>query len=423
MAVKKPRGTNDFLGKNVLLLEQIEETVRKVCKSFGIGEIRTPMFEYTELFARGVGETTDIVQKEMFTFEDRGGRSLTLKPEGTAGAARAFVENGLISDAQPTKLFYITPCFRNERPQAGRYKQFHQFGAEMYGAYDAKADAEIISLAHTILNELGLKNITLRINSLGCNECRKRYNDTLKTFISKRLDCLCEDCKQRYEKNPLRVLDCKNENCKKALSGAPSVLDSLDDECKTHFQKVQEYLTVMGIPFEVDSSIVRGLDYYTKTVFEFVSDQIGSQGTVCGGGRYDNLIKECGGSAMGAVGFAMGLERIMLLKQAQGSDDQIEDTPDIFIASIGEQGEKKAVSIGYSLRLKGIKAEYDTMGRSLKAQMKYADKIGAKFNICIGDDDIASDCVTVKNMESGEKTSMKLSNITEEIIKTIKENK
>ena len=388
MALKRPRGTNDFLGDKVKLMTKLEETVRDVCKSFGINEIRTPMFEYTELFQRGVGETTDIVQKEMFTFEDRGGRSLTLKPEGTAGAARAFIENGLYSEAQPTKLFYVTPCFRNERPQAGRYKQFHQFGVEMYGTYDASADAEVISLVYEIFNRLGLKNVRLKINSLGSNECRKKYNKVLKDYIGDRLDHLCDDCKSRFEKNPLRVLDCKNKNCKEVLSDAPAVLDILDEECAAHFEKLKASLEAMGIPYEVDKGIVRGLDYYTRTVFEFVSDEIGAQGTICGGGRYDNLVEECGGSPMGAVGFAMGLERIMLVLEAQGLNEVDSNNPLVYIGSIGEKGALKAQEIGYDLRKAGIHAEYDTVGRSVKAQMKYADKIGAVYNVVLGDDEI-----------------------------------
>ena len=385
MALKRPRGTNDFLGDKVKLMTKLEETVRDVCKSFGINEIRTPMFEYTELFQRGVGETTDIVQKEMFTFEDRGGRSLTLKPEGTAGAA------------QPTKLFYVTPCFRNERPQAGRYKQFHQFGVEMYGTYDASADAEVISLVYEIFQRLGLKNVRLKINSLGSNECRKKYNKVLKDYIGDRLEHLCDDCKSRFEKNPLRVLDCKNKNCKEVLADAPAVLDILDEECAAHFEKLKASLEAMGIPYEVDKGIVRGLDYYTRTVFEFVSDEIGAQGTICGGGRYDNLVEECGGSPMGAVGFAMGLERIMLVLEAQGLNEVDSNNPLIYIGSIGEKGALKAQEIGYDLRKAGIHAEYDTVGRSVKAQMKYADKI------------------RLKNMLNGEQREITLSAIEDEL--------
>lgn len=416
MALKRPRGTNDFLGDKVKLMAKLEQTVREVCSSFGINEIRTPMFEYTELFQRGVGETTDIVQKEMFTFEDRGGRSLTLKPEGTAGAARAFIENGLFSEAQPTKLFYITPCFRNERPQAGRYKQFHQFGVEMYGSYDASADAEVISLVYEIFKRLGLKNVRLRINSLGSNECRKKYNRVLKEYIGDRLDSLCDDCKSRFEKNPLRVLDCKNKHCKEILSDAPAVLDILDSECMAHFEKLKASLEAMGIPYEVDKGIVRGLDYYTRTVFEFVSDEIGAQGTICGGGRYDHLVEECGGNATGAVGFAMGLERIMLVMEAQKLNEVSSGAPLIYIGSIGEKGALEAQKIGYDLRKAGIHAEYDTVGRSVKAQMKYADKIGAKYNVVLGDDEIANNKVRLKNMLDGEQREIALSELEKEIL-------
>jgi histidyl-tRNA synthetase len=373
------------------------------------------MFEHTELFQRGVGETTDIVQKEMFTFEDRGGRSLSLKPEGTAGAARAFIENGLFSEAQPTKLFYITPCFRNERPQAGRYKQFHQFGVEMYGSYSAKADAEVISVVYEIFKRLGLKNIKLNINSLGGNECRSKYNEVLKSYIGDRIDGLCEDCKARFEKNPLRVLDCKNERCKELLKDAPAVIDVLDSECTAHFEELKASLSAMGIPYEVDKGIVRGLDYYTRTVFEFVSDEIGAQGTICGGGRYDNLVSECGGNATGAVGFAMGLERIMLVLEAQGSAEAEASHPTIYIGSIGEKGALEAQRLGYELRSKGIYCEYDTVGRSVKAQMKYADKLGATYNIVIGDDELANDLVRLKNMQNGEQREIKLSNLAEEL--------
>lgn len=414
MAVKKPRGTNDFYGDKVKSMASIEALVRDICRNFNINEIRTPMFENTELFTRGVGETTDIVQKEMFTFEDRGGRSLSLKPEGTAGAARAFIENGLHAEAQPTKLFYITPCFRNERPQAGRYKQFHQFGVEMYGSYSPNADAEVISIVSEILNRLGLKNVELRINSLGGNECRKKYNKVLKDYIGGNIEHLCSDCRERFEKNPLRVLDCKNEKCQEILSDVPAVLDVLDDECKKHFEDLQDNLTNMGIPFVVDPKIVRGLDYYTRTVFEFISNEIGSQGAVCAGGRYDNLVKECGGPDMGAVGFAMGIERIMMLLEKQQENNKTSDV-DIFVGSIGEIGNKKAQAIGFELRKNGICAEYDTVGRSVKAQMKYADKIGAKYNIVLGDNEIETDTVRLKNMIDGEQNDIKLSEIINEL--------
>ncbi len=411
MAVKKPRGTNDFFGTDIELMKKIEDTVREVCDAFGVREIRTPMFEYTELFARGVGETTDIVQKEMFTFEDRGGRSLTLKPEGTAGAARAFVENSLYGNAQPTKVYYVTSCFRNERPQAGRYKEFHQFGVEVYGTYSAYADAELISLVYEILNRLGIKNIRLKLNSLGGNECRVKYNTVLKKYIGENINEMCADCRERFEKNPLRVLDCKNEHCQQVIGDAPEILDVLGDECKAHFEALKAGLTAMGIPFEVDPKIVRGLDYYTKTVFEFVSDDIGAQGTICGGGRYDNLVKECGGPDIGAVGFAMGIERIMMVLKNQGTAEVEEKRPLIYIGSIGEKGAVKAQELGYALRKNGIAVEYDVVGRSVKAQMKYADKIGARYNVVLGDDEIANDSVRLKNMENGEQEEIKLSDI------------
>lgn len=413
MAVKKPRGTNDFFGEDAVLMKKIEDTVREVCEAFGIKELRTPMFEYTELFARGVGETTDIVQKEMFTFEDRGGRSLTLKPEGTAGAARAFVENSMYGNAQPTKLYYITSCFRNERPQAGRYKEFHQFGVEMYGTYSAYADAELISLVYEILNRLGLKNIRLKLNSLGGNQCRQKYNDVLKKYIGENINNMCPDCKERFGKNPLRVLDCKNEHCQQIIGDAPAILDVLGDECKAHFDALQTSLTAMGIPFEVDKKIVRGLDYYTKTVFEFVSDDIGSQGTICGGGRYDNLVKECGGPDTGAVGFAMGIERIMMVLRNQGAKLPEETKPLLYIGSIGDKGAVKAQELGYALRKAGIPVEYDVVGRSVKAQMKYADKLGANYNIVLGDDEIENDSVRLKNMLDGSQEQIKLSDIAE----------
>ncbi len=419
MALKRPRGTNDFLGDKVKLMTKLEETVRDVCKSFGINEIRTPMFEYTELFQRGVGETTDIVQKEMFTFEDRGGRSLTLKPEGTAGAARAFIENGLYSEAQPTKLFYVTPCFRNERPQAGRYKQFHQFGVEMYGTYDASADAEVISLVYEIFQRLGLKNVRLKINSLGSNECRKKYNKVLKDYIGDRLEHLCDDCKSRFEKNPLRVLDCKNKNCKEVLADAPAVLDILDEECAAHFEKLKASLEAMGIPYEVDKGIVRGLDYYTRTVFEFVANGIGAQGTVCGGGRYDNLIAECGGQPMGCAGFAVGIERLLLTLEAQNGEFKETNEMDIYIGSIGKEGLVKSQGIAYRMRSEGIRAEGDSVGRSVKAQMKYANKIGAKYSVILGDNEIAEDTANFKNMETGEQEQIKVSELVEIMKKKI----
>lgn len=328
------KGTKDIYGAEVKAWQEIEGKMRRICETFGIGEIRTPAFEFTELFARGVGETTDIVQKEMYTFTDDGDRSLTLRPEGTSGAVRAYIEHGMHNHAQPTKLYYISPTFRCENTQAGRQRQFHQFGIEMLGSYSAAQDAEVISVATALLEELGVEGVELRMNSLGCPECRARYNKELKEFIGKNLEHLCPTCKERFEKNPLRVLDCKVESCQKIVANAPSVLDCLDEECTAHFQKVQDILTANGIAFTIDPKIVRGLDYYTRTVFEFVSNGL----TVCGGGRYDNLVEEIGGKPTGAVGFGLGIERlIMILEKQHGA---ITETPerDVYIGSMGRKG-------------------------------------------------------------------------------------
>jgi len=422
MAFKAPRGTKDIFGEDIFLWQRVEDILRNICEKFCVSEIRTPVFEQTELFQRGVGETTDIVTKEMYTLEKKGSESVTLKPEGTAGAARAFVENSMYADPQPTKLYYITPAFRYERPQAGRQRQFHQFGVEIFGSYDSACDAEAISIAYEVLNQIGVKNIELRINSLGGNECRKKYNRTLKEFIGINIERLCEDCKERFEKNPLRVLDCKNEKCKKVIEDAPSVIECLDDECLTHFEKLKKNLDNMGIPYIVDSKIVRGLDYYTRTVFEFVSNEIGSQGTVCGGGRYDNLIGECGGPETGAVGFAMGLERIMLLVKSQKLIETKGKNVDIYIGSIGDEGFLKAQAVGFELRKSGICVEYDTLKRSVKAQLKYANKINAKYSIVIGENEIKADCVNLKNMTESSQEEIKLSLLKDEILKRLQSN-
>lgn len=403
------KGTKDIYGAEVKAWQEIEGKMRRICETFGIGEIRTPAFEFTELFARGVGETTDIVQKEMYTFTDDGDRSLTLRPEGTAGVVRAYIEHGMHNQAQPTKLYYISPTFRCENTQAGRQRQFHQFGIEMLGSYSAAQDAEVISVATALLEEMGVEGVELRINSLGCPECRARYNKTLKEFIGQNLDHLCPTCKERFEKNPLRVLDCKEEACQKIVANAPSVLDCLDEECTAHFQKVQDILTENGIAFTIDPKIVRGLDYYTRTVFEFVSNGL----TVCGGGRYDNLVEEVGGKPTGAVGFGLGIERlIMILERQHGA---ITETPerDVYIGSMGEAGLLKAQALAYQLRKAGIKADCDTVERSVKAQMKYANKIGAKYSLILGDSELESGKVELKEMATSEKSEVALADLPE----------
>lgn len=417
--MRKPKGTSDIFGEEVYRWQNLENIIRKVCLEFGVYEIRTPMFEFTELFKRGVGETTDIVQKEMFTFKDRGERDYALKPEGTGGVVRAYLENKLSADVQPAKLYYITPCFRDERNQAGRYKQFHQFGVEILGTFDASSDATLISLAHTILTKYGIKDIQLKINSLGDNKCRENYNNILKKFIETKIDNLCDDCKNRYEKNPLRTLDCKNEICRKNLEDAPTTIENLDDECTKHFESLKKYLDIMKISYEIDTNIVRGLDYYTKTVFEFVckSKKLGSQTTICGGGRYDNLIEELGGKRTGAIGFGMGLERLLILESEQNEITDFKKNEIVYVGAIGELGSLKAMEIAYNLRKKEIPTECDIVKRSVKAQLKYADKIGAKYVVIIGESELENNIVNLKNMNESKEIQIKLSNIEEEIYK------
>lgn len=417
MKFQRPKGTNDIFGKEVFMWQMLENTIRDTCKDFGLEEIRTPIFEYASLFQRGVGETSDIVQKEMFCFKDRGERQYCLKPESTAGTARAYIENSLYSAVQPTKLYYISPTFRDERNQAGRFKQFHQFGVEVFGSYNPSSDAEVISFAFELLKRLNIKDVTLKLNTLGGNECRKKYNELLKCFIETKISNLCEDCKSRYEKNPLRVLDCKNPVCQQNLQDAPKTIDSLDEECKNHFETLKKYLQEMQIPFEVDTKIVRGLDYYTKTVFEFVckSDKLGSQSTICGGGRYDNLIKQCGGQNTGAVGFGMGMERVLMLMQEQGLSFQNESRPILYIGSTGEDGFINAQKLGYSFRKKGIYVEYDVIKRSVKAQLKYADKINAKYVVIIGDNEIQTGKINLKDMDKSFEKEINLDDLENEI--------
>ncbi|EOD00653.1 histidine--tRNA ligase [Caldisalinibacter kiritimatiensis] len=413
MLTKAPRGTKDVVPSDSYKWQHVEELFREVCEKFGYKEIRTPGFEHTELFERGVGETTDVVQKEMYTFEDRGGRSITLKAEGTAPAARLFIENKLYAEAQPTKIFYITPVYRYERPQKGRLREHHQFGIEVYGSESPAIDAEVISIVSTIYNKLGVKDIELHINSIGCPQCRKEYNKILKEYLSDKLDKLCKTCNSRYEKNPMRILDCKNESCQAELEDAPLMVDYLCDDCKVHFESVKEYLNELGIDFVVDPKIVRGLDYYTKTAFEFISKEIGAKSTVCGGGRYDGLIEEIGGPKTPAVGFGMGIERLLLTLENNGIEIEEPTGPDVFVVTIGERAEKEAFKLLYKLRNNNISADKDYLDRSIKAQFKYSNKINATYTIVIGDDEIEKDVVTLKNMKTGEQEEIKLSNIVE----------
>lgn len=396
-----PKGTKDVLPQDSYKWQYVEGVARDIAKLFNLKEVRTPTFEHTELFQRGVGDTTDVVTKEMYTFKDKGDRSITLKPEGTAGAARSFIENGMASGVLPAKMFYITPAFRYERPQAGRLREFHQFGVEIFGAKSAQTDAEAIAAADALLKKLGLQ-VKLYINSIGCKTCRAEYNKALKAFFAPHLESLCYDCKTRYEKNPLRLLDCKEENCKKINAAAPSMLDYLCEDCKAHFEEVKSCLTLAGVEYEIDNRIVRGLDYYTRTVFEFVSTAIGAQGTVCAGGRYDGLIEELGGNSVPAVGFAAGLERLLIVMEQTGVVIPEPQKPTVYLAGMDNACRRKAFEIAASLRSAGVFAEIDHMDRSVKAQFKYADKLGAKYVAVIGGNELAEGVMNVKNMASGE---------------------
>lgn len=409
--INLPKGTKDVLPSESYKWQYVEKKAREVARRFNVKEIRTPTFEHTEVFLRGVGETTDIVNKEMYTFLDKGGRSITLKPEGTAGVARAFVENGMHSQVLPAKLFYITQCFRYERPQAGRLREFHQFGVELLGSTEANIDAETILLAKSFLDEVGIKNVTLYLNSIGCKTCRKEYEKALTEYLNQNIDGMCELCKDRLKKNPLRILDCKNENCRSITKNAPQILDYICADCSKHFKDVQDYLSSVGVEFKINPNIVRGLDYYNRTVFEFVSENIGAQGTVCGGGRYDGLISQLGGTDVAGIGFAVGIERILMLLENTGVEIPNENQVEYYIAPMGEEASKKALEIVYSLRNQGISADFDHMNRSIKAQFKYADKIGAKKVIVIGSQELENDSVKIKDMQSGEEQMIAISSL------------
>ena len=413
LVTKAIKGTQDILPDVVYKNQFIEQTLRDIAAKFGFREIRTPVFEHTELFQRGVGETTDVVQKEMYTFDDKGGRSITLRPEGTAGAARAFLEHGLFNEALPQKLCYILNCYRYEKPQAGRWREFQQFGVEMLGAAHPAADAEVISLANEIFAFLGVEGIELQLNSIGCPECRKNYHAALKEYFEARKDELCPTCLGRLEKNPMRILDCKSPICKEIAEGAPAIIDYICEDCSDHFESVKKYLDKMNIEYTVNPRIVRGLDYYTRTVFEFVSTDIGAQGTVCGGGRYDGLIEELGGPHVPSLGFGLGTGRLLMLLEAQGIELPKPTGCDIYIAPMGENASYEAAAIVADLRAGGISAQTDVVGRSLKAQMKFADKIGAKYTMVLGDDEIASGKAKIKNMDSGEATEVELADLAE----------
>lgn len=410
MITQRPKGTQDWFGENMHKRTVIEKLARELCRTYNIKEVITPVFEHTVLFQRGVGETTDVVQKEMYTFEDKGNRSITLKPEGTAGAIRAYLENNLYAESQPTKMFYVTPAFRYEQPQSGRLRQHHQFGVEFVGSKSPLAEVELITLITTFIKRIGLKNAKLHINSIGCKECRKVYNDALLAYLKEYEKELCPTCRERMQKNPLRVIDCKVPACKEIVAKAPRTIDYLDDECREHFEELQALLNELNIPYEIDTGIVRGLDYYTKTVFEFVNEE---GFTLCGGGRYDNLINEIEPKQdIPSVGFGMGIERIIYFLEKEGVE--VEKAPEIslYVGILGKNAKAKAYAIVNEMRSNGIVVETDYLDRSVKAQMKYANKIGAKNTVIIGEDELANNKAVIKNMETHEQTEVALDEIS-----------
>ena len=415
--IKKPRGTMDILPGESELWNYVESKMRDVASRFGFSEIRTPTFEELGLFKRGVGDTTDVVQKEMYTFSDRDGTVFALRPEGTASTVRAIIENGRTGDPMPLKYYYIINCFRYEKPQAGRSREFFQFGVEMFGAKNAAADFSVISLADTLLSELGIKGIKLHINSIGCPDCRPAYREKLVEYLSANSDKLCDTCKARLESNPLRILDCKNPECKEIAEAAPKSVDYLCDECEAHLNTLKTMLDAAGIDYEIDTHIVRGLDYYTRTVFEFICEGIGAQSTVCGGGRYDGLMEQLGGPSQPGIGFGMGITRLLMAMEQSGAYIPEPKRPMLYIASLGERACVEANSITSSLRRDGVAAECDVMGRSLKAQMKYADKLGAHYVLILGDTEIDSGKAVIKDMKNSSQSEIDIASIMDFIKK------
>ncbi len=410
------KGTNDILPADVHKWQSVESRMLDTARLFGFSEIRVPVFEHTEVFKRSVGDTTDVVQKEMYTFDDKGGRSITLRPELTAGVIRSVLENGLTNGPLPLKVCYVGGCYRYEKPQAGRLREFHQFGVECIGAAAPNADAEVISLAKQVLNNIGIEKISLEINSIGCPECRKNYQQALKDYFKANLDNLCNTCKERLERNPMRILDCKSPICKDICKDAPVVIDYLCEECENHFAAVKKHLDAAGIEYTVNPHIVRGLDYYTRTVFEFVSGDIGAQSTVCGGGRYDGLIAQMGGQPTASLGFGMGIERLMMVLEAQNAPMPEAPVCDLYIASMGENASLKATALCSQLRDFGYSVQTDICSKGLKAQMKFANKIGAIFTMVLGDNELANNSAKLKNMHSGEEIEINLDELVDKLL-------
>ncbi|ANE47202.1 histidyl-tRNA synthetase [Paenibacillus swuensis] len=414
MAFQKPKGTQDLLPGTVEKWQFIEEKIKAVCCRYNYKELRTPIFEQTELFTRGVGETTDVVSKEMYTFLDKGDRSMTLRPEGTAGVVRAYVENKLYGEPDLTKVYYVGPMFRYEQPQAGRFRQFHQFGIEAFGSTDASLDAEVISLGFQFYKELGLSGVTVEVNSVGTPEIRAAFKSKLQDFLAPVKDKLCRDCQSRYDKNPLRLLDCKVDQAH--FEGAPSILDSLDEECTNHFATVRGYLDAMGVNYTINPRLVRGLDYYTHTAFEFKAEGIGAIDTIGGGGRYNGLVADVGGPDQPGVGFGLGLERLVLVLEKQGIDIPSGKGLDMYLVALGEAAEKEITRLLFELRSQGVVAEKDYGGRKMKAQMKSADRLHAKYVAILGDDELARGEITLKSMANGEQEVLDLENFIEKFL-------
>lgn len=408
LVTKGPKGTVDILppeSKNWILLESV---LKSEAELNGFSEARTPLFEHTELFLRGVGDTTDVVEKQMYTFEDKGGRSITLRPEGTAGVVRAMLEKGLYNGGYPIKLYYVASCYRYEKPQKGRLRELHQFGVEVFGADSPAADAQVITLAKSAFDRLGLRNVRLELNSIGCPDCRAKYHNELRRYFEQYRDQLCGTCLSRLERNPMRILDCKSPVCAEIAAGAPKIIDYICEDCREHFDSVKACLDAIGIEYTLKPELVRGLDYYTRTVFEFVSGDIGSQSAIGGGGRYDGLVEELGGKPTAGLGFGLGLDRIMLVMQAQGLELPQEGKCELYIAPMGQAAQQKAFQLVNALHRCGVSAEFDICGKGLKAQMKYADKIGAKFSLVLGDNEIQGGSAELKNMETGEKAALRI---------------
>ena len=415
MLTNAPKGTKDMMPDQAYKWHYIEEAFADICRRYGFSEIRTPVFEHTELFKRGVGGTTDIVQKEMYSFTDYGDRNITLKPEGTSPVVRAYTEHKLFAAVQPTKLYYNIPCFRYEKPQSGRLREFHQFGIETFGTSDMMADAEIISLAKDFLEEMGITDIELRINSVGCPQCRKKHREALREFLKPKYDDLCSTCKDRYEKNPMRILDCKSPVCQELIKGAPMMLDYLCDDCRDAFEDLKKNLDAMEIQYVVDPAIVRGLDYYTKTAVEFVTEKIGAQGTVCGGGRYDHLVEEIGGPETPGVGFGLGKERLLLTMEACGVEIPKPDGADVFIAVMGEEAKAAGLKLMRQLRKRGVSVQMDIMGRNIKNQFKYANRINAAKTVVIGQEELEKNSFAIKDMATSEQIMVPMEKIAEEL--------